>query len=533
MHNGTSFVFEKACAEMRISVSKNYKNENSDKSSNKNIDNITSHAKTPLTSSLDRNLEIMEEMFTDCDDIKKRTMSLGRGADVKACIFYVEVVVNNITIEESVIGKLLSRLMGMDRQEIYAYLNANALGITDVNELETVEDAVMGVMVGDGVIFIDGYDKAVKIKSKGYPMIGVGQSDIEKVIRGSREGFADALKANTALMRKRVRNNSFKVKEKIMGEKSNTTVAITYVEGIARQSVIDEINRRLDHLNVDGLTDSGIIEQLTEENEHSPFPQFQTTERPDKAAMAVLDGRVVLFVDNSPVGLILPTTYNSFFQTVDDYYNRHIIVTLARIIRYLASFLALSLPALYLAVVNYHPELLPTPLVITFAAARSSVPFPAVIEVILMELSFELLREAGVRVPGPMGSTIGIVGGLIIGQAAVTAGIVSPIIVIVVAITALSSFAITNEELSSTFRLLKYFMIILAYFFGMVGVVAGWIVILSHLAGLKSFGFPYLMPYVADEVNDNKDLKDSIWKSSEEKLKERSIFARQGNRKKK
>lgn len=514
-------------------MSENNKNVNSDIITNKNIDNITSHTKTPLTSSLEKNLEVMEEMFTDCDDIKKRTMSLGRGADIKACIFYVEVVVNNITIEESVIGKLLSRLMGMDRQEIYDYLNANALGITDVNELETVEDAVMGVMVGDGVIFIDGYDKAVKIKSKGYPMIGVGQSDIEKVIRGSREGFADALKANTALMRKRVRNNSFKVKEKIMGEKSNTTVAITYVEGIARQSVIDEINRRLDRLNVDGLTDSGIIEQLTEENEHSPFPQFQTTERPDKAAMAVLDGRVVLFVDNSPVGLILPTTYNSFFQTVDDYYNRHIIVTLARIIRYLASFLALSLPALYLAVVNYHPELLPTPLVITFATARSSVPFPAVIEVILMELSFELLREAGVRVPGPMGSTIGIVGGLIIGQAAVTAGIVSPIIVIVVAITALSSFAITNEELSSTFRLLKYFMIILAYCFGMVGVVAGWIIILSHLAGLKSFGFPYLMPYVADEVNANKDLKDSIWKSSEEKLKERSIFARQGNRKKK
>lgn len=500
---------------------------------NKNIDNITSHTKTPLTLSLDENLEIIEEMFTDCDDIKKRTMSLGKGADVKACIFYVEVVVNNITIEESVIGKLLSRLMGMDRQEIYDYLDANALGITDVKELETVEDAVMGVMIGDGVIFIDGYNKAVKIKSKGYPMIGVAQSDIEKVIRGSREGFADALKANTALMRKRVRNNSFKVKEKIMGEKSNTTVAITYVEGIARQSVIDEINRRLDNLDVDGLTDSGIIEQLTEENERSPFPQFQTTERPDKAAMAVLDGRVVLFVDNSPVGLILPTTYNSFFQTVDDYYNRHVIVTLARIIRYLASFLALSLPALYLAVVNYHPELLPTPLVITFAGARASVPFPGVIEVVIMELSFELLREAGVRVPGPMGSTIGIVGGLIIGQAAVTAGIVSPIIVIVVAITALSSFAITNEELSSSFRLLKYFMIALAYCFGMAGVVAGWIVILSHLAGLKSFGFPYLMPYVADEINDNKDLKDSILKSSEKKLKERSIFARQGSRRRK
>ena len=318
-----------------------------------------------------------------------------------------------------------------------------------------------------------------------------------------------------------------------MGTKSNTTVAIVYVEGIARQSVIDEILRRLDNINIDGITDTGIIEQLTEEDEHSPFPQFQTTERPDKAAMAVLDGRVVLFVDNTPVGLILPTTYNSFFQTVDDYYNRHIVSTMARIIRYAASILAMCLPALYLAAVNFHPEILPTPLAITFAEARSSVPFPAVVEVLIMELSFELLREAGVRIPGPMGSTIGIVGGLIIGQAAVTAGIVSPIIVIVVALTALSSFAVTNEELSSAYRILKYFLIAMAYVFGFFGVIAGMLIILRHLAALKSFGFPYLMPYVADEVNDDADKADSIYKSSEKNLKERSIFTKPGKRRKK
>lgn len=497
------------------------------------IDNISDRAKTPLSVNINENLKIMEKMFTDCDDIKKRTMKLGREADVEGCIFYVEVTVNNLTIEESVIGKLISRLMGMDKQEIYEYLSNNALGITDVKELDSVEDAVMGVMIGDGVIFIDGYDKAIKIKSKGYPMIGVGQSNTEKVIRGSREGFADALKANTALVRKRVRNNSFKVKEKILGVKTNTTVAIVYVEGLARQSVIDEILRRLEKMDVDGITDSGIIEQLTEENERSPFPQFQTTERPDKAAMAVLDGRVVLFVDNTPVGLILPTTYNSFFQTVDDYYNRHIVVTMARIIRYAASFLAMSLPALYLAVVNYHPEILPTPLALTFAQARSSVPFPAVVEVLLMELSFELLREAGVRIPGPMGSTIGIVGGLIIGQAAVTAGIVSPIIVIVVALTALASFAVTNEELSSAYRIIKYFMIVLAYFFGFFGVVSGWIITIGHLSSLKSFGFPYLMPYVADEINGDMDKRDAIIKLSEKNITGRSVFTKPGKRRKK
>lgn len=499
----------------------------------KDIDNISEATKTPLSADIEKNMSIMEQMFTDCDDIKKRTMKLGKGAEVESCIYYVEVAVNNLTIEESVIGKLISRLMGMDKDKIYKYLSDNALGITDVKELDSVEDAVMGVMIGDGVIFIDGYDKAIKIKSKGYPMMGIGQSDTEKVLRGSREGFADALKANTALVRKRVRNNSFKVREKILGIKTNTTVAIVYVDGLARQSVIDEILRRLDNMNIDGITDTGIIEQLTEEDEHSPFPQFQTTERPDKAAMAVLDGRVVLFVDNTPVALILPTTYNCFFQTADDYYNRHIIVTMARIIRYTASFLAMSLPALYLAAVNYHPEILPTPLALTFAQARSSVPFPALVEVLLMELSFELLREAGIRIPGPMGSTIGIVGGLIIGQAAVAAGIVSPIIVIVVALTALASFAVTNEELSSAYRIVKYYMIFLAYFAGFFGVVAGWIITLSHLSSLKSFGFPYLMPYVADEVNSDSDKQDAIIKKSQKHMLIRSIFTKPGKRRKK
>ncbi len=479
-----------------------------------------------LSTSLSENLSIMMNEFKDCDDIKNRTMKLGKQAEVEACIFYVEVAINNITIEESVIGKLIGKLMDMPKEEQYKFLNDNALGITDVKELYTVEEVIMGVMIGDGVIFIDGYDKAIKIKSKGYPMMGVGKSDLEKVIRGSREGFADALKCNTALIRKRVRSNKFKVKEKIIGSTTNTTVAIAYVEGVARQSVIDEITKRIDNLDIDGLTDTGIIEQLTEENKYSPFPQFQTTERPDKAAMAVMDGRVIVFVDNTPVALMLPTSYNNFFQTVDDYYNRHQVVTFIRLVRYFASFLAMALPALYLAVVNYHPEILPTPLVYSLAAARENVPFPALIEVLILEFSFELLSEAGVRIPGPMGSTVGIVGGLIIGQAAVTANIVSPIIVIIVAMTALASFAIPNEELSSAYKLLKYFLIACAYFFGFFGIIAGLIVILRHLASLKSFGFPYLLPMVSDEINDNEDKKDFIFRAPIEKLKKSSIFAR-------
>lgn len=484
-----------------------------------------------VSKSLKENMKLIDERIKDCDDIKCRKMKLGREEKVEACIYYVEVAINNLTIEETVIGKLINRLWNMEPAEQYEYIKDNALGITDVKELKDLDEVIMGIMIGDGVVLIDGYDKAIKIKSKGYPMMGVGESNMEKVMRGSREGFADALKANTALVRKRIRSDKFKVKEKIIGDLSNTTVAIAYVEGVARESVINEVNERLSNLNVEGLTDTGIIEQLTEESELSPFPQYQTTERPDKAAMEIMNGRVALFVDNTPVALLLPTSYGSFFQTADDYYNRFQIVSFARMIRYVAAIIAMTFPAFYLAAITYHPEILPTSLVMTLQWARVNVPFPAFIEVVIMELAFELLREAGVRIPGPMGSTIGIVGGLIIGQAAVTAGVVSPIIVIVVAVTALASFAIPNDELASAFRILKYFSIVLAAFYGFFGIIVASLFVVGHLCRLKSFGFPYMMPYVASDVNKNRDLKDSIVRYPMRRMNWKSIYAKSKNRK--
>ena len=239
------------------------------------------------------------------------------------------------------------------------------------------------------------------------------------------------------------------------GIRSNTNVYLVYVEDLANPGLVKEIEKRLQDFTIDGILDSGMLEQLAEKKWYSPFPQFQTTQRPDRAAMAVLEGRVIVMCDNSPIGVILRTDYNSFFRTSDDYYSRFEIATFGRILRYLASFFAMTLPGFYLAVTNFHTQILPTTLLLSFAEARQGVPFPAVVEVLIMELSFELLREAGVRLPGAMGNTIGIVGGLIIGQAAVEANLVSPIVVIVISFTALCSFAIPNEEFATAFRILK------------------------------------------------------------------------------
>ena len=222
--------------------------------------------------------------------------------------------------------------------------------------------------------------------------------------------------------------------------------------------------------------------------------------------MSLMDGRIILLVDNSPLVLILPTFYSSFFKTADDYFSRYSVVSLARIIRYIASFFAITLPAIYIAALLYNPEIIPKKLLYTLYEARIDVPFSITTEVLLMELAFELLKEAGIRIPGPSNNTIGIVGGLIVGQAAVSAGLVSPIIVVIVALTALASFAIPSEEMANAFNFIKYIQILMAHFLGIFGIIAGWIFIIVHLIRLNSFGFPYLMPSVSRDIyTDNKD----------------------------
>lgn len=477
-----------------------------------------------LSRNIDENLKAFREVIKDCDDIKERSMFLGAKGDVKACIFYVEVALNNITVSESVIGKFICQMMEMPKEEQYSFLKNNALGITDVKELSTIDEAITGVMIGDGVFFIDGYDKALKIKSKGYPNIGVSSSQSEKAVRGCKESFCDAVKANTALVRKRIRNPSLKVKERIIGKLTKTTVAIMYMDSLARKSVLNNINATLDRLEqeLEYVHDSGIIEQLTEASIYSPFPQYQTTERPDKAAMALMEGRIILLVDNSPFVLILPTFYSSFFKTADDYFSRYPVASLARIVRYLASFIAITLPAVYIAALLYNPEIIPEKLLYTLYEARLNVPFSVTAEVLLMELAFELLKEAGIRIPGPSNNTIGIVGGLIVGQSAVSAGLVSPIIVVIVALTALASFAIPSEEMAGAFNFIKYLQILFAHFFGIFGIIAGWLFIIVHLLSLNSFGFPYLMPSVSREIYTNT--RDGFIRAPFALLKKESIF---------
>lgn len=475
---------------------------------------------------IEENEAYVRKRLENCDDFIIRPMLLGEGRKIRCLVVYIEVAVSNMVLEDSVIGKLVNHMWEMPSHKILEFVKDNGMGISDVQPLDTMEEVFASTLAGNAVFFLDGYARAVKISSKGYPNLSVSESDREKVLRGSKEGFTDSVKTNSALVRKRIRDTRLKVKQKILGERSQTVVQVLYMEDLVRPGLVEEIEKRLDSFIIDGVLDTGILEQMTETSWLSPFPQFQTTERPDKCAAEILNGRILILTDHSPAGLLLPAVFNDFLQVSEDYYNRFAIVSLQRILRYGAVLMTMLFSGAYLAVTNFHTQVLPTNLILSFSEARQGVPFPGILEILLMELAFEMIREAGVRMPGPLGGTIGIVGGLIIGQAAVTANLVSPIVVVVVAVSALSSLAIPADEFSAPFRLLKFGFIMLGGTLGVFGMILGLYLVLSHLAGQKSFGIPYLSPFAAQNKEGYCGERDSFIRFPLPLLNKRPVYAR-------
>ena len=391
-------------------------------------------------------------------------------------------------------------------EAIVKELESGVLSSGEVNKTDSLDDVVLAILSGDTCLFIDGTDEVLIIGSKGWRSVGIEEPVTEALIRGPRDGFTEDLRTNTALIRRRVRDPNLRFETYKVGRRSKKDLVVIYVEGIVHPDIVKEVNRRLKTIDIDEVPESGYIEQWIEDSFLSPFPQLQTTERPDKVSSAVIEGRVGIVLDGSPFALIVPTTLVSLLQSPEDYYERWQIGTLLRLLRFFAAFVSLFLPALYIALVSYHPERFPTKLIASIAASREGVPFPAVIEALIMETTIELLREAGVRLPKPIGQTIGIVGGLVIGEAAVSAGIVSPIMVIVVAVTAISSFALPHYSVAISLRILRFTVMLAAGFFGLFGIIMVYIMINIHLANLKSFGVPYTSPFAPMFTSDMKDV---------------------------
>lgn len=482
-----------------------------------------------ISLSIEENVKLLERLFENCGDVVQKSFVLTRANyPVRIHIIYIDGLTDNKMVEDAIIKPISYEWRESEEKDIFdsiLYIEAQTVDIKEEQEFDSV---IHSVLKGDTGIFVDGYNKAMVVSTKKLPLRSISENDTEAGMRGPKDSFNEGFRQSTALIRRRIRDSKLKVEQGYIGVRSRTDYAIVYMEGIARKELVDEVRRRITKYQIDGIFDSGMAEHLMEDNYYSPFPSFQSTVRPDKVASGILEGRVAVVFDNSPEVILAPCNFNMLLQASDDYYNRWAVGTFARILRYIAAFIAISLPGLYIAVTVYHSEMLPSKILYAIAAARSMVTFPIIGEVLIMEFLFELLREAGIRLPGPLGNTIGVVGGLIVGQAAVDAGIVSTMVVIVVALTAIASFAIPNEEFASIFRLLKFFIILTSSLLGLFGFILGLLIIAIHLSGLESFGVPYLLP-VTGEQKVSEDDKDFVLRAPIKAMTRRPLWAKGDN----
>jgi spore germination protein KA len=468
-----------------------------------------SKVQLPIAADYQTSLRTMQRVFADCSDAVFRQIcvtGLTRGF-----ILFIDGTVKSEEISDHTLLPLLGLRSGSPEP---AQLEENSLLSPQVSQCTTYEAAAEAVLAGNAVLFIQGQPRAVIINARGGTRRGVEEPQTESVIRGPREGFVENLRSNTALLRFKIKSADLKMKSFTIGEKTQTSVVLSYIEGIADPKLIQEAARRLKEIKMDGVLESGYIEEMIEDQPFSPFPQLQYTERPDAAAAALLEGRFAIFVDGTPFVLIAPATFWQFMQASEDYYERYIIGNLIRWLRMLFISVALFLPALYVAVTTFHQDMLPSNLLLSIAAAREPIPFPALVEAFIMEISFEALREAGIRLPKTVGQAVSILGALVIGQAAVQAGIVSAPMVIIVSLTGIASFTIPRFNMAISIRMLRFPLMILAGIFGLFGIIFGVVLITVHLCSLRSFGVPYLSGIAPYDSRQQQDIMIRVpwWK---------------------
>jgi spore germination protein len=488
----------------------------------------------PISKDIDVNIMNLESDFSLFGDFVKRGFAVGRDRDIRLYVAYIDMMADGNVVNENIMKRLITDVrltpptIYSFSADIFEWLKDGGISASDMKEESCFSGVVESVLAGDTVLFIDGSEKAIIISSKGFPSRGVPSAESEVVIRGAKDAFSEGFRTNTTLIRRRIQDTRLKLEQFKVGTRTKTSLGIMYMDDLVRPHILNTIKERISDINIDAVLESGYIEQLIEENWASPFPQMQSTERPDKVAAAILEGRIAIVLDNTPFVLLAPATLDVFFQSPDDYYQRFELASFLRLLRFIAGFLALTISALYIATAVFHPSMIPTSLMLKIASSRINVPFPVVVEILIMEAAFELLREAGIRLPAPIGGTIGIVGGLIVGQAAVEAGIVSPVAVIVTAFGGICGFVLPGISLINAFRMLKFILIAFSACFGFVGFWIGMLFISIHLASLKSFGIPYMSPFVSGGVNNYSDFKDSIFRAPLFKMRKRPIFCREG-----
>ena len=460
----------------------------------------------PICASQKENIGYIQKAMGNSTDLVVREVQCLNEWSV--ALVYISGMVNVQILNEGVLPCLLQHRSVPEITspiEKLNYIEQNVLTASEVTQLEDMEKLFQSLFSGSAILIIDGCVQALQIPAAGWEKRSVNEPTSQVVMKGPMQAFNENMRVNLALLRRRIKDPALRIEERQIGRLSNTDVAIVYLDHTVNPEVVNELRNRLDKINIDAILESGYIEEFIEDETFSVFPTVYNTERPDTVAAALLEGRVAVMVDGTPFVLLVPALLVHFFQSPEDYYQRFDISSFIRLIRFLAFFIALLAPSLYIAVTTYHQEILPMDILINLTAQREGVPFSAFVEALLMELTYEILREAGIRIPKAIGQAISIVGSLVIGQAAVEAQIVSAGMVIIVSITAIASYVIPEYSLAISVRMLRFFMMILAGVFGLFGILIGLLILITHLCSIRSFGVPYTAPLAPSTAADMKD----------------------------
>ncbi|WP_409348099.1 spore germination protein [Paenibacillus gyeongsangnamensis] len=470
----------------------------------------------PIKASLQQNIEKVKSVFGNSSDIVVREIRIGDDRQLQAAILYTDGLIDLNALQNFILESLMLDIQKNDygtkifsAQNPLQFLKDSVLAVGDIQDVMDFDTLFTSLLSGKAIILVDGYPHSYAVGMFGGENRGVTEPSVETTVRGPRESFTENLRTNTSLIRRKIRNTNLWLESMKIGKITKTDVTIAYIKGIAQDNVVEEVRKRLNRIDLDAVLESGYIEEMIQDESYSPFPTIFNTERPDVLAAGLLEGRVAILVDGTPFVLMVPALFVQFFQSSEDYYQRADIASLLRFLRFFCFFIALAGPSLYIAITTVHQEMIPTQLLISLAAQREGIPFPAFVEALMMEVTFEILREASLRLPRAVGQAVSIVGTLVIGETAVHAGIVSAAMVIVVSLTGIASFVVPSFNLSISVRMIRFALMGMAASFGLYGFFVGIFWLVLHLCRLRSFGVPYMSPIGPVNV---ADLKDTVFR---------------------
>lgn len=463
------------------------------------------HFDFELQKSLHYNIELIKEIFKGDQTLRIRVMQNKWLKSAEFCVFYIDGMVNIEIVNENIIQPVVSNNLKeyIECDNLLKEIKDKVINVNSADCESNINKIVSAIIDGDSVMFMEGFREALIIDSKGWQTRAITEPESARVVRGPREGFNEAIMVNLSLVRRKIRNPDLKFKFRELGERTRTKVCICYMEELSMEGVLEELEDRLDKIKIDGIIDSGYIQELIKDAPYSPYETVGFSERPDVVAAKLLEGRVALFVDGSPFVLTVPYLVVENFQANEDYYNNYIFASINRLIRGFTAVTSITIPAVFLSLVTFHHEMLPTPLLLSISASRQGVPLPTALSLFMMLFIFDILREVGTRMPSPIGQAVNIVGTLVLGQAAVEAKLVSAPVIIITALTGIMT--LLNMNFMGATIIFRTVLLLGASFMGIYGCLIGIIIIYLHLMSIRSFNVPYMMNLTRSKDHDGQD----------------------------